>query len=43
MFYTENTEDFDQHEIHDEFGGLGIEMVFESGLCVKRVRGIEAD
>jgi len=43
MFYTEDKEDFDHPEIHDEFGGLGVEMMFESGLCVKRVRGIEAD
>ena len=43
MFYTEDKEDFDHQEIRDEFGGLGVEMMFESGLCVKRVRGIEAD
>ena len=47
MFYTEDKEDFDHPEIHDEFGGLGVEMMFESGMCVKRVRvgglGIEAD
>jgi hypothetical protein len=39
MFYTEDKEDFDHPKIHDEFGGLGVEMMFESGLCVKRVRG----
>lgn len=37
MFYTEDKEDFDHHKIHDEFGGIGVEMLFESGLCVKRV------
>ena len=41
MFYTEDKEDFDHHKIHDEFGGLGVEMMFESGLCVKRVVGYE--
>jgi hypothetical protein len=47
MFYTEDQEDFNHPEIHDEFGGLGAEMVFESGMCIKRVRlrgsGIGAD
>jgi len=38
MFYTEDREDFDHPEIHDEFGDLGVEMMFESGMCVKRVR-----
>ena len=38
MFYTEDKEDFDHPEIHDEFGGLGVEIMFESGMCVKRVR-----
>jgi hypothetical protein len=36
MFYTEDKEDFDHHEIHDEFGDHGVEMMFESGMCVKR-------
>ena len=40
MFYTEDKEDFDHHEIHDEFGDHGVEMAFESGLCVKRARGV---
>ncbi len=39
MFYTEDREDFDHPEIRDEFGGFGVEMMFESGMCVKRVRG----
>ena len=39
MFYTEDKEDFDHPEIHDEFGDHRVEMVFESGLCVKRARG----
>lgn len=41
MFYTEDREDFDHPKIHDEFGGLGVEMLFESGLCVKKVMGYE--
>ena len=39
MFYTEDKEDFDHPEIHDEFGDHGVEMMFESGMCVKRVMG----
>lgn len=41
MFYTEDREDFDHPEIHEEFVGLGVEMMFESGLCVRRVMGYE--
>ena len=39
MFYTEDKEDFDHPKIHDEFDDHGVEMVFESGLCVKGARG----
>jgi len=39
MCYTEDKEDFDHPEIHDGFGGLGVEMMFESGMCVKSVKG----
>lgn len=39
MFYTEDREDFNHPEIHEEFVGLGVEMMFESGMCVKRTRG----
>jgi len=37
MFYTEEKEDFNHPEIHDEFGDQGVEMMFESGMCIKRV------
>ncbi len=39
MFYTEDKEDFDHLEIHEELRNLGVEIVFESGMCVERVRG----
>ncbi len=39
MFYTEDREDFDHPEIHDELGGLSVELLFDSGMCVKRARG----
>jgi len=39
MFYTEDKDDFDHLEIREELRNLGVEIVFESGMCVERVRG----
>ena len=37
MFYTEDREDFDHPAIRDELLGRSVEMLFDSGMCVKRV------
>lgn len=37
MFYTEDREDFNHPEIRDELLGLSVEMLFDSGMCVRRV------
>ena len=40
MFYTEDKDDFDHPEIHEELRNFGVEMIFVSGLCVEKVRGL---
>ncbi len=39
IFYTEDKEDFDHPEIHVELGNLGVEIMFDSGACVERIKG----
>jgi hypothetical protein len=39
MFYTEDKEDFDHPKIRDEVRDLCVEIVFESGMCVKKMKG----
>jgi len=40
MFYTEDKDDFDHPEIHEELRNFGVEMIFGSGFCVEKVRGL---
>jgi len=39
MFYTEDKEDFNHPEIHGELENLGVEIMFDSGACVERIKG----
>ena len=39
MFYTEDKEDFDHPKIRDELRDLCVDIVFESGMCVKKMKG----
>lgn len=38
LFYTEDKEDFDHPEIHVELGNSDVEIMFDSGACVERIR-----
>ena len=38
IFYTEDKEDFDHPEIHVELGNSDVEIMFDSGACVERIR-----
>lgn len=38
IFYTEDKEDFDHPEIHVELGNSSVEIMFDSGACVERIR-----
>ena len=40
MFYTEDREDFDHSEIRVELGNSGVEIMFDSGACVERIKGL---
>ncbi|MFQ6054863.1 MAG: hypothetical protein ACE5J9_04680 [Methanosarcinales archaeon] len=37
IFYTADKEDFDYDLIRDELSGKGIEIMFDSKLCVKKI------
>lgn len=39
IFYTEDKEDFDHSEINEELENLGVEIIFDSGACVERIKG----
>ena len=39
MFYTEDREDFGHPEICVELENLGVEIMFDSGACVERIKG----
>lgn len=39
MFYTEDKEDFDHPKIRDELRNMCVEIAFESGICVKKMKG----
>ena len=39
IFYTEDKEDFDHPEINEELGNLCVEIMFDSGACVERIKG----
>ncbi|MBA7528870.1 hypothetical protein ES705_21062 [subsurface metagenome] len=39
IFYTEDKEDFEHPEIRVGLGNLGVEIMFDSGACVARIKG----
>jgi len=39
IFYTEDKEDFDHPEVNEELGNSGVEIMFDSGACVERIKG----
>jgi len=39
IFYTEDKEDFEHPEIRVELENLSVEIMFDSGACVERIKG----
>ena len=38
IFYTSDQEDFDHKEIRDELEEYGVEVHFDSGKCLRRIK-----